>query len=90
MHNTLKGRLPYTRIQLLLAYHDTDASQHDLILHPFIKNNNRDYSKLGVCRHVETQSLALDLDTFRQNRRIVARHTLLAIQSWSSKHTGRY
>ena len=79
MYITLKGRLPYTRILLLLAYHDTDASQHDLILHSFTENNNRDHSKFRVFRHVETQSLTSDLDTFRQDRRIVARPTFITI-----------
>ena len=30
---TLKVRLPYTRVLVLLAYYNTDASRHDLVLH---------------------------------------------------------
>ena len=87
---TLKVRLPYTRVLLLLAYYNTDASRHDLVLHFITENSTRDHSKFRFFRHVETQTLTSNLDTFRQDRRIVARPTFLAIQSWSSKHTGRY
>ena len=37
---TLKVRLPYTRVLVLLAYYNTDASLHDLVLHFITKNSN--------------------------------------------------